>query len=112
MIYYLSFGVVLLLFLVLISFLRKGIIETKYSLLWIVVCVLMGVLSLSKQLLEKIASLLGVHYAPSVLFLFGILFLIVLVFDLTRRVSKLNQQLTILVQDYSILKTEQGMKGK
>lgn len=106
MIYYVSFGIVLLLFLALIAFLRKGIIETKYSLIWIFIFVVMAILSLSQKLLEKISSLMGVYYAPSILFLFGILFLIILVFDLTRRVSKLYKLLYTLIQDYAILKSE------
>ncbi|MGE8080455.1 DUF2304 domain-containing protein [Peribacillus loiseleuriae] len=110
MISYVSFGIVCVLFIVLIASLRKGIIETKYSILWFIVCVIMAILSLSKELLEFLANILGVDYAPSILFLFGILFMIILIFDLTRRVSDLNKKLSALIQDYAILKSE--MKDK
>lgn len=106
MIYYVSFGIIVLLFVMLFVSLRKGVIETKYSILWFFTFLVLGFISLFHGTIEKISELLKIHYAPSVLFLFGILFIIILVFDLTRRISKLNKQVTDLIQEHAILKTE------
>lgn len=100
----LSFIIVLFLFLMIIESVRRGILETKYSLLWIVTCVVMGFLTLNEKFLNTLSDYIGVFYAPSLLFLFGLLFSILLIFDLTRRVSKLNKELTVLTQEQAILK--------
>lgn len=103
-IHVLSFLIVLFLFLMIIESVRRGILETKYSLLWIVTCVAMGILTLNEKLLNTLSDYIGVFYAPSLLFLFGLLFAILLIFDLTRRISKLNKELTVLTQEQAILK--------
>ncbi|SEJ62988.1 hypothetical protein SAMN04488127_2345 [Bhargavaea ginsengi] len=101
---YFSFILVVILFIVVIESVRRGILETKYSLLWIIVCLFMGFFSISERFINKLGEFLGVFYPPSLLFLFGLLFIIVLVFDLTRRISKLNKALTNLTQEYAIMK--------
>ncbi|WP_419961105.1 DUF2304 domain-containing protein [Psychrobacillus sp. BM2] len=100
----LSFLIVLFLFFFIIESVRRGILETKYSLLWIVTCFAMGFLTLNVNFINKLSGYIGIYYAPSLLFLFGLLFSILLIFDLTRRVSKLNKELTTLTQEQAILK--------
>ncbi|WP_040227716.1 DUF2304 domain-containing protein [Bhargavaea cecembensis] len=99
-----SFILVIILFLIVIESVRRGILETKYSLLWIITCLFMGFFSISETFINRLGKLLGVFYPPSLLFLFGLLFVIILVFDLTRRISKLNKAMVNLTQEYSILK--------
>ncbi|WP_433744885.1 DUF2304 domain-containing protein [Falsibacillus pallidus] len=101
---FLSFILVLLLFFLVIESVRRGLLETKYSLLWIITCVFMAILSLNEKFINTLAKWVGIVYAPSMLFLFGLLFAILLIFDLTRRVSKLNKELTQLAQEHAILK--------
>jgi hypothetical protein len=98
-----SFIIVILLFYAVLASIRKGSLETKYSLLWIFTCIVLGILSISELLLNWIAQLTDVHYAPSILFLFGLLFILIIIFDLTRRISQLNHQLVTLTQDYAML---------
>jgi hypothetical protein len=100
----LSFIIVVLLFVLVIESVRRGVLETKYSLLWIITCLFMGILSSNTFFINKIANYVHVLYPPSLLFLFGLLFAILLIFDLTRRVSKLNKELTHLAQEHAILK--------
>lgn len=100
----LSFLIVLFLFFIIIESVRRGILETKYSILWIVTCVAMGFLTLNVNFINKLSDYIGIFYAPSLLFLFGLLFSLLLIFDLTRRVSKLNKELTTLTQEQAILK--------
>lgn len=103
MIYWVLLGVTILLFVGLIGALRKGVIETKYSILWFFTCIVFAAFSLFDSLIEQLAKILGVFYAPSVLFMFGILFLLMIVFDLTRRISKMNKQLVTLIQEHALL---------
>ncbi|MBU8881149.1 DUF2304 domain-containing protein [Bacillus sp. FJAT-29790] len=99
-----SFLLVILLFLLVIESVRRGVLETKYSLVWIITCIFLGILSSNEMIINKLADYMDVYYPPSLLFLFGLLFAIMLIFDLTRRVSKLNKELTTLTQEHTILK--------
>lgn len=99
-----SFLLVLIFLFIVIESVRRGILGTKYSMLWIVTCVILGVLSMNETLLTSIANILDVFYPPSVLFLFGLLFSLIMIFDLTRRVSQLNSKLVILTQEFTLLK--------
>ncbi|WP_010094812.1 DUF2304 domain-containing protein [Ornithinibacillus scapharcae] len=101
-----SFVVVVLFFLIIIESVRRGVLETRDSILWIIMSIVLGILSLSEGLLEYLADLLGVHYAPSLLFLVGLLGVLIMIFDLTRRISKLNHKLTNITQEYAIFKEE------
>lgn len=98
-----SFFIVFTLFLAVVESVRRGILETKYSLLWIFTCIVLGILSLSDNILETMANFIGVEYAPSLLFLFGLLCTLILIFDLTRRISSLNNKVIILTQEFALL---------
>ncbi|MBC6971713.1 DUF2304 domain-containing protein [Bacillus sp. Xin] len=99
-----SFIFILLMFLIIINSIRKGALETKYSILWIFVCVSMAILSSTDRIINWIGQLLHVEYPPSILFLFGLLFCFILIFDLTRKLSKQHHQLVTLTQEYALLK--------
>ncbi|PPA70272.1 DUF2304 domain-containing protein [Jeotgalibacillus proteolyticus] len=101
-----SFFIIFFFFLIVIESVRRGILETKYSILWIIVCIVLGVMSLATDFLEQMAYLLGVVYAPSLLFLFGLIASLILIFDLTRRISNLNSRLIALTQEYALFREE------
>ncbi|MCP8615837.1 DUF2304 domain-containing protein [Salirhabdus salicampi] len=107
-----SFIIVLLIFVFVFESVRRGILETKYSILWFNTCFALAVLIMFEGLINKIADVMNVYYAPSLLFLFGLLFALILIFDATRRISKLHRQLDTLTQEYSLLqlKIEQQKK--
>ena len=105
-----SFIFILLLFFLIINSIRKGTLETKYSILWVFVCIAMAILSSTDAIINWIGKLLHVEYPPSVLFLFGLLFCFILIFDLTRKVSKQHHQLVTLTQDYALLKQKLNNK--
>lgn len=101
-----SFLIVLAFFLVVIESVRRGILETKDSILWIIMSIILSILSLSEGLLEWLADTLGIVYAPSLLFLFGLLYTLVMIFDLTRRISKLNHKVFTLTQEFALMKQQ------
>lgn len=104
---WLSFIIIVLFFVIVMESVRRGILETRDSLIWIFTCMVLGVLSLSRDLLAYLADILGIAYAPSLLFLFGLISTIIMIFDLTRRISKLNNKVTVLTQEFALLKEEQ-----
>ncbi|MFD1172414.1 DUF2304 domain-containing protein [Oceanobacillus picturae] len=104
---WMSFIIIVLFFVIVMESVRRGILETRDSLIWIFTCMVLGVLSLSRDLLAYLADILGIAYAPSLLFLFGLISTIIMIFDLTRRISKLNNKVTVLTQEFALLKEEQ-----
>ena len=107
-----SFIIICLLFLFVFESVRRGILETKDSLLWFGLCIVLGFLSWNTGLINWMAELLGIFYAPSLLFLFGLLFSLIMIFDLTRRNAKLNKQIVALAQEFALLKEEIKEKEK
>lgn len=100
---WLSFAVVVLFLCAVLEFARRGILEIKYTILWLITCVVMMVLSLQTTWIEWLSNITGVHYAPSLLFLVAFLFSLVLIFDLTRRISNINHKVVSLSQEHAIL---------
>lgn len=57
-----SFIFILLLLLLIINSIRRGTLETKYAILWILVCIAMAILSSTDKLINWIGKLLKVEY--------------------------------------------------
>jgi hypothetical protein len=94
---------VILLVLVL-HLIRKRYLREQYSLLWLLFCVIMFVFSLSTPLLQGTANLLGVKYAPSLLFLVGIMVCLLLILHLTVVVSKQAERVIRLTQELGLIR--------
>ncbi|MCX7920984.1 MAG: DUF2304 domain-containing protein [Clostridia bacterium] len=103
-VYMLSIGFSILFLLVIIEMVRKNKLLEKYSLLWIFFGVILLLLSSTPVFIERIAGLMDIKYAPSVLFLFGMVYLIVYCFHITMVFSKQSEKITRLNQELAILK--------
>ncbi|MBE3094503.1 MAG: DUF2304 domain-containing protein [Actinobacteria bacterium] len=97
-------GIVLLLF-VLELVRRKKLLE-GYSLIWILACVGLIIISLWENLWFKLAKILGIIYAPLVLFIFAFFFLVLIVLDFSIKISKLTEQNKKLVQKIGIIQVK------
>lgn len=86
-------------------FVKKRILDFKYSIFWILISLLMIILSLNKDLTESIAKAVSISYAPAFLFVTGILFILFLIFYLNLVISKMQSKITLLVQEVGILKS-------
>lgn len=94
----------LLLFVV--EMVRRGRLLEQYSLLWILGALSLVVLSASPRLLDRVAPLLGIAYAPAALFLGGIFLLVLLALHFSLVVSKLTEQNRILAQKLALREAE------
>ena len=100
----LTFGVGI--FGVVMWLIRERRLKEKYSLLWLFTSIFIIILASSRQLLEFIAAAVGIYYPPSLLFLLGVIFLLVIniTFSITlSRLSDANRQLT---QEIALLRKE------
>lgn len=90
------FGTVGLLGFVL-ELVRRRKLGEGYSVLWLLICTLLIVLSLWRELLEDLAGLVGIFYPPSALFAVAFAFLLLILLHLSVVVSTLsahNRQLS------------------
>lgn len=98
----LSIGM-LVYFFVLIYFLKKKQLTTKYTLLWIFAGVLMFIMVLFPQILTFFAGLIGFDVPANMLFAIIFFCIFVLLIFLTSVVTKLNDRVTRLTQSLALL---------
>jgi hypothetical protein len=83
---------------------RKKKLMEKYSLIWIISAVILIVLSFWRNLLEWLAGLLGIYYAPTALFIVISFCGMGLLIHFSIAISKLSEQNKILAQELALLK--------
>jgi hypothetical protein len=81
-------------------------LREQSALLWLAVGAVMVFLSatLPLHLLDRFARVVGIAYPPDLILLLGVLFLVVLVFQQSLKLERLNEHHTTLVQEIAILK--------
>lgn len=82
----------------------KGKLREEYAIIWFFCGVILLVFSSWRDGLELVAGWLGVHYAPSLLFMFGILVIIFFLVHLSVVNSKQQEQIKQLSQELGLLK--------
>ncbi len=92
----------MLLFVVLELVRRRRLLE-RYALVWMAVTVLLILLTLWGGLLTGVASLIGIAYPPSALFVIAFGFVILLLLHFSVAVSRLTDQSKILAQQLALL---------
>lgn len=88
-----------------IYFVKKRILDFKYSIFWIFISLMLIIFSLDVKLTEELARRVGIFYAPAFLFVTGIIFLLILIFYLNLVVSKMQSKITLLTQEIGIIKS-------
>lgn len=83
---------------------RRKRLKEKYSLLWLFTAIVLLVLSLSRGLLERVAAIMGIFYAPSAFFLLAFLFLMLITLQFSVVISKLSERNKVLTQEVALLK--------
>ena len=107
-----SITLVLFLLGILFQLIRKNRLLEQYSLIWIVSAIILLVMSLWRNLLDRFAALTGIYYPPSALFLFAILCGIMIALHFSVVISKLTKQNHTLAQEIALLKQElEAVKG-
>jgi len=103
----------LVLFTLVIDFIRRGLLKEKYSVLWLAATTVITVLSLKKGLLDSFAAYLGVAYPPSLLFLVAFIFILLITLHFSVVISIFHEKNKLLAQELALLKDamkEAGIK--
>lgn len=86
-------------------FVKKRMLDFKYSIFWISISLILIIFSLNIGLTESIARKVGISYAPAFLFVTGIIFVLILIFYLNLVISKMQSKITRLTQEIGIIKS-------
>ena len=102
-----------ILLLYILEMVRRRRLREEYSILWLAGSVVMLVLSLKKEWLEWISRGVGIVYPPSLLFLVGFFFILMILIHFSISISKLHRTNKKLTQEIALMKLreEQRQKG-
>ncbi len=90
---------------------RRRQLRAKYSLLWLPLGAALVVLGIAPGLLDWAAGTVGIYYAPAMLFLAGLMFLLLVAVHLSWEVSRLEERTRILAEELALLRTEVTSPG-
>lgn len=91
-------------FLFVIWLIRERRLREKYALLWLLTSLFVIMLTASRHILEVTALSLGIYYPPSLLFLVGVLFLLMVAIGQSVTLSRLSDSNHKLAQEVALLK--------
>jgi hypothetical protein len=105
-----SVSVVLLLYI--LEMVRRRMLRTEYSILWLLGSIVILILSLMRGWLEWISHIVGIVYPPSFLFLLGIFFILLILIHFSITISKLYQMNKKMAQELALLKEDRKQEGE
>ncbi len=82
----------------------KGKLREEYSIIWIFFTIVLIVFSIWRNGLAWFAKIMGVYYAPSLLFMVAIGTIIIFLLHLSLVVSRLHNQIKSISQELALLK--------
>lgn len=86
---------------------RRDHLHSHHAVWWLAVAIGIVVLGLYPKLIDWLATHLGIHYPPNLLFLFGIIMILVKVLSIDIHQSQLERKIRRLTQRLAILEEEQ-----
>jgi hypothetical protein len=85
---------------------RERRLREKYAILWLCTSVLVVLLTMSRHVLEVVALGIGIYYPPSLLFLVGVLFLLLVAIGHSVTLSRLSESNHNLAQEVALLRKQ------
>ena len=95
-----SIGMVVLI----VRLIQRRVLKEEYAILWLVTFSFFILISVFRSLLELVARLAGIYYAPAALLLLLILGVMMILVHYSTVISKLSEQNKSLAQELAILK--------
>jgi hypothetical protein len=99
-------GAAILLLAVVFELIRSRRLQERYALLWLLTGAVILLLALWRDALGKLASLVGIAYPPSALFVLFLVFILLVLLHYSTVISDLSEQNTILAQKLALLQRE------
>jgi hypothetical protein len=110
MVFGLVASIIALLFI--IELVRQRRLKEEYSLLWLATAAALIILSVSRPLLDVLASMVGIFYPPSALFLVAMVFVLFILLHFSTVLTRLAQENKETAQQLALLRwqLEQAQK--
>lgn len=90
-------------FIIILYYLKRKMLELKYTLVWLAAGLIMGIMIYFPQLLVRFVRLLGIESNMNGLFILCIAFIIMILMTLTSIVSRQQLKIRTLIQEISML---------
>ena len=88
-----------ILFLLILELVRRRRLMERYALLWLISALVLLNLAIWRNLLEDLASTLGIVYPPNALFVVAFGFVLALLLHFSLAISRLSDETKILAQE-------------
>ncbi|MBN1768110.1 MAG: DUF2304 domain-containing protein [Prolixibacteraceae bacterium] len=98
------------LFIFVFNLVRKRRLKTEYSLIWLIVATVFIIFSFWKYGIDWLAGVMGIAYAPSVLFLMLLFGIVMLLIEFSLIISKQAEKIKILSQELGLMKQDLEQK--
>ncbi len=93
--------------ILIIELVRRGKLREDYSLLWLATGGVLIALTISRPLLDQLATLLGVvTYPPAAIFLVAIVFMLLILLHFSTSLSKMAREKKKIAQEMALLRQE------
>ena len=102
--YFIVISIIVILYIV--YSVRKNKLSVKNSYSWFILSILMLVLSIFPKSIDRIASWVGVTYAPTLILTLCLVGVLIICFNYSKRIETLNKKVTSLAQELAILKSK------
>lgn len=90
-------------FIIILYYLKKRMLELKYTLIWLVAGIVMGIMILFPELLIVFVKIIGVESNMNGLYVLCFAFIIAILMTLTSIVSRQALKIRTLIQEISML---------
>lgn len=90
-------------FIIILYFLKQRALNLKYTLLWLLSGVVLGILVIYPELLRYAIRILGIQDNMNGLFIIAIAFIVMIMMALTSIASRQNMKIRQLVQEIALL---------
>ena len=90
-------------FILILYYLKKRMLELKYTLLWLVAGLVMGIMTFSPETLVCFVKILGIESNMNGLYVLCISFIIAILMTLTSIVSRQALKIRTMIQEISML---------
>lgn len=97
-------GVVLVTALVVLRLVRQRRLRGKYVLIWLGACAAMVPVAFVPDRIDRVLTDLGVSYPPAAYLLAGVLFLFAVIVQMSRELSRLDDQARTLAEELALLR--------
>ena len=106
------FVLILLTFALFVDQIKQKKLKLQYTLTWMLLLLFILIVTVFPEILGFVANIMGIALPINMIFFFGFLFTLVIIYRLTMAVSKQSEEIKFLTQKVALLEKEINDKLK